>query len=68
MNTEEPIRCCAALRSKSMYYRPDERPGVLHESDVMPHWCAKTHLPVGPDEQDATPGKCQPGRVCYEEP
>ena len=29
-----PRTCCVRLRCKSMYYRPDERPGKLHTSDT----------------------------------
>jgi hypothetical protein len=62
----EPMKCCTKLRCKSMYYRPDERPGLLHESNVMPHYCAKTQANWGPDDQEAKPSRCQPGRACYE--
>jgi hypothetical protein len=61
----DPIPCCAMLRCKSMYYRPDERPGKLHESDVMPHWCLRTQSLLGPDDGVAKPSACQPGRHCY---
>lgn len=61
----DPMPCCIHLRCKSMYYRSDERPGRLHDSDVMPHYCLRTHNPVGPDDRDARPTMCQPGRSCY---
>jgi hypothetical protein len=63
---KEPMRCCANLRCKSMYYRPDERPGLLHDSDTMPHYCLKTQAISGPDDKAARPSLCQPGRACYE--
>jgi hypothetical protein len=65
MNTE-PIRCCEHLSSKTLYYRPDERPGKLHESDVLTYTCLKTVAPVGPDGEVARPLVCQPGRQCFE--
>lgn len=61
------IPCCEKLRSKTMYYRPEERPGRLHESPSLTHWCLKTQSPVGPDEEEARPKLCQPGRSCFEE-
>jgi len=64
MNTD-PMRCCEQLEGKSMYYRPDERPGLIHESDVMPYTCLRTLRPVGPDGQDARPSLCQPHRTCF---
>ena len=50
-----PIACCPYLRCKSMYYRTDERPGKLHESDVMNYWCLKTQDPEGPDGLNCRP-------------
>ncbi len=64
---EEPIKCCGLLRCKSMYYRPDERPGKLHESDQMTYWCMHTQDPQGPDQIIARPRMCQPGRACFQE-
>jgi hypothetical protein len=66
MQRTEPLACCSHLRCKSMYYNPDERPGKLHESDVMTYWCMHTQSPVGPDKQDAWPSLCQSHRACYE--
>lgn len=60
-----PIRCCVRLRSKSMTYRPDERPGLLHQSDTQIYWCHVTLDPLGPDQRDANPRLCQHGRQCY---
>lgn len=60
-----PMRCCVRLCCKSMMYRPDERPGVLHFSDTQIYWCNVTRDPVGPDQRQATPKVCQPGRTCY---
>jgi hypothetical protein len=60
-----PMACCVQLCCKSMYYRPDERPGKLHYSDTQTYWCSLTQDPQGPDRQDADPMQCQPGRACY---
>ncbi|HOE94984.1 MAG TPA: hypothetical protein PLS90_02965 [Candidatus Sumerlaeota bacterium] len=65
MNKTDPMPCCESLRGKSMYYRPDERPGRLHESDVMNYYCLHTQGPVGPDGVEARPRLCQPGRACH---
>lgn len=61
-----PLPCCGQLRCKTMYYRADERPGKIHESDTAMHWCLLTQQPVGPDNQDAKPSLCQQGRGCYQ--
>jgi hypothetical protein len=59
------MECCVQLRCKSMYYRPDERPGKLHFSDTQIYWCDLTHDPQGPDRESADPTVCQPGRGCF---
>jgi len=61
----KPVACCPQLCCKSMYYRPDERVGKIHESDTAVYWCSLTEQPMGPDNQDATPSACQPGRGCF---
>ncbi len=60
-----PQSCCARLCAKSMYYRPDERPGLLHYSDTQHYWCNVTMDSLGPDDSDASPNVCQPGRSCF---
>lgn len=60
-----PRPCCVKLCCKSMSYRPDERPGLLHYSDTQNYWCNVTMDPLGPDNRDASPPLCQPGRSCY---
>lgn len=60
-----PARCCVRLRCKTMFYRPDERPGRLHCSDTQLYWCELTQDPDGPDAREATPAACQPGRGCF---
>ena len=60
-----PRPCCVELRCKSMFYRQDERPGRLHSSDTQTYWCELTQDPQGPDDADANPLRCQPGRACY---
>jgi hypothetical protein len=61
----EPKPCCTDLRCKSMYYRDDERPGMLHWSNSMGYYCVKTADAVGPDGESALHPDCQPGRSCY---
>jgi hypothetical protein len=60
-----PQPCCVRLCCKSMMYRPDERPGLLHTSDTQLYWCNITMDPLGPDDGQAHPQQCQPGRPCY---
>ena len=60
-----PQPCCVRLCCKSMTYRPDERPGLLHTSDTQLYWCNITMDPLGPDDGHAHPKHCQPGRACY---
>lgn len=62
---EAPQPCCVHLRCKSMYYRPDERPGLLHYSDTQNYWCGQTHERTGPDDTDANPKLCQSSRDCF---
>jgi hypothetical protein len=62
----EPRPCCKHLRCKSMYYRPDERAGLLHDEDAMGYWCARTNLVMGPDNDVARHQQCQAGRDCFE--
>ena len=60
-----PTPCCVRLACKSMTYRPDERPGLLHFSDTQLYWCNITLDPLGPDAHAANPKLCQPGRSCF---
>jgi hypothetical protein len=60
-----PMSCCVRLCCKSMMYRDDERPGLLHWSDTQLYWCNVTMDPIGPDARHATPKVCQPGRECF---
>jgi hypothetical protein len=64
-SSQPPQKCCHSLRSKSMYYRPDERPGLIHVSDTQPYWCGETQAQLGPDENMASPSLCNSGRHCY---
>ncbi len=61
-----PMPCCVRLACKSMMYRPDERPGLLHFSDTQTYWCNITLDPRGPDTRAANPKLCQPGRECFQ--
>lgn len=58
------VECCVHLRCKSMYYSGVERPGLLHESNVMTYWCNHTQQQLGCDGEVADPRACQPGRGC----
>jgi hypothetical protein len=62
-----PMRCCVRLCCKSMFYRTDERPGLLHTSDTQTYWCNLTMDPQGPDDGRANPNVCQSGRSCFTE-
>lgn len=64
----EPMACCSNLRCKSMYYDANERPGKLHESDVMTYWCIHTQSSLGVDNFEAAPSLCQKYRTCFEKP
>ena len=61
-----PAPCCRQLRCKSLYYRADERPGLLHPSGVMDYWCGLTNVDLGPDGHAAGHSRCQPGRSCFQ--
>ena len=63
-----PTPCCVHLACKSMMYRIDERPGLLHTSDTQHFWCTVTMDPRGPDSAHTTHKLCQPGRSCYCDP
>ena len=65
---DRPMPCCAKLRSNSMHYSPDERPGKLRMSEETVYTCNKTYEPQGPDGGIANPRECQNGRVCFVEP
>lgn len=60
-----PMPCCVHLICKSMTYRADERPGLLHFSDTQLYKCNLTMDPLGPDDVYANPKVCQPGRSCF---
>jgi len=48
---DDPTPCCAKLRCKSMYFRADERPGMLHHEEAMDYWCSDTNGNRGPDRK-----------------
>ena len=64
-SSRAPMKCCVQLCCKTMYYRPDERPGKLHYSDTQMYWCSRTQDPQGPDGGDTSPLVCQPDRSCF---
>lgn len=63
-----PRDVCSCLRTKTMalntHYVPSEAELRAH-ADTAIFWCIKTTMPWGPDELDATPGSCRPGRECW---
>lgn len=64
----QPTPCCLELRCKSLTYRADERPGMVHASETMTYWCALTSTDDGPDRELVEHGACQPGRACFRGP
>ena len=60
-----PTPCCVRLRSKTMFCRSDERPGLLHASDSVTYWCQLTNEDTGPDAKVTSHALCQPGRTCF---
>ncbi len=60
-----PEPCCLELRCKSMTYRVDERPGMVHPSDLMTYWCALTGTDDGPDRELVDHRRCQSPRGCF---
>ena len=60
------VRACVHLRCKSMYYTDVERPGLLHESEVMMYWCNHSQESIGCDGGDCDPHACQGHRECAE--
>lgn len=64
--TSRPEPCCRNLCAKSLYYRADERPGMIHPSDTMDYWCGVSGSDLGPDGGVAAHGSCQSGRPCFE--
>jgi len=63
------IPCCTHLRTKTMYYMPDEMeagPGFIKVTTTGVYWCNKTSGGRGPDGETSTPHTCQSGRSCYQ--
>jgi hypothetical protein len=62
---------CRHLRTKKMFTiaRPDEAFAVKNPEEATPShfWCNLTQSVVGPDDRQAHPDSCSPGRSCYEE-
>jgi len=61
----KPEPCCVELRCKSLTYRADERPGLVHPSTTMTYWCAQTGTDDGPDREVVDHGACQAPRGCF---
>jgi hypothetical protein len=65
-----PTRC-RHLRTKKMYTvaYPDEAFSEKDTEQASPShfWCNLTQSVVGPDDGQAHPGTCKPGRACYED-
>jgi len=64
-HTSAALPCCLHLRCKSMSYRPDERPGMIHCEPSMTYWCNITSDRLGPDDLVADHPRCQAGRECF---
>lgn len=60
-----PRPCCVNLRCKSLTYREDERPGLLHVEFGMGYWCCLTNTQSGPDGALVNHARCQQGRECF---
>ena len=60
------VKVCSQLRCKSMFYSATERPGLVHESDVLSYWCEHTQQTTGCDGRFVGTAECQPGRSCFE--
>ena len=63
---EQPKPCCVELRCKTLTYRADERPGLIHHSDAMTYWCAQTGTDDGPDDAVVDHASCQAPRTCFQ--
>ncbi len=63
----EPRPCCLELRCKSMFYRADERPGLIHHNEANDYWCHETNKSIGPDGEPVGHTKCdgKNGRGCF---
>ncbi len=56
---------CRALKTK-MHYVAGFEEEHLRPSATAQFWCLDTMGPVGPDEHQALPERCGPGRPCYQ--
>lgn len=67
----EIVPCCVHLRTKTLYYLPDEMqagPGYIKNTTTGTYWCNRSCAGMGPDGAASTPTDCQSGRSCYERP
>lgn len=63
-----PTDACPALMTKTMalntHYQPSEFEARA-QSNVAIFYCLKTMQNFGPDNDDACPESCRPGRGCW---
>ena len=63
-----PADVCPVLRTKSLFLNSHYRTTAFEErvqADVALFWCGITMMSHGPDEADAGPRTCRPGRSCW---
>ncbi len=62
------VRCCLHLRTKSIFYDPEEMragPGFIRVDDCASYWCNRSGAAFGPDDEPSGPRACQCGRSCF---
>lgn len=65
----ESLPICPRLETKTKKLNTEFRRDPWHDRadcDTQIFWCTKTMAPWGPDEDDAEPERCTPGRCCFE--
>ena len=63
-----PRDICSCFFTKAMTLGPGYRRPLFDESsltDTAIFSCLRTMSEFGPDEEDALPDTCRPGRTCY---
>ncbi|MFN0057129.1 MAG: hypothetical protein ACKVX7_01610 [Planctomycetota bacterium] len=63
-----PPDICPCMRTKTMALNTDYRQSAYEHrftADTAYFYCLKTMAVQGPDELDAMPEICRPGRACY---
>jgi hypothetical protein len=59
---------CRHLRTKGMYVAGEDGPPpeIPHVPDAAHFWCNLSGWALGPDAAPANPGRCGPGRGCFD--